>query len=114
MQDWEYKRRYSKSQIDHYYRTPAPSECACDCWTGHRILNVESTHYAVCDVCRHFTSVGANLFSSWKHETEEVWQRNEEELSLMSECTCIFEVENYNESDLQYLRQREYEEAARS
>ena len=31
-------------------------------------------HFGVCDSCRSFWYIGANLFSSWQDETEDDWE----------------------------------------
>ena len=55
------------------------------CLMSDGYLNIGANHYNVCDVHRVFWSIGANLFSSWKEETEADWQRNKELLGQYSE-----------------------------
>jgi hypothetical protein len=44
---------------------------------GDRYLNVGRVHFVVCDDCEACWLIGSNLFSSWRHESKEVWQANE-------------------------------------
>jgi hypothetical protein len=39
-------------------------------------LNVGKTHFICCEEHKMRDCIGENLFSSWKDETEEVWDRN--------------------------------------
>lgn len=39
-------------------------------------LNVEGAHFFVCDLHKVAWPVGWNLFSSWKYENEDVWDKN--------------------------------------
>lgn len=48
-------------------------------------LNIKSGHFMVCDTHRVFWFVGSNLFSSWRDETEEMWQRNAQTLDSYRE-----------------------------
>jgi hypothetical protein len=41
-------------------------------------VNLGKAHYARCDEHRVSWMVGFNLFSSWRHETEDDWRRNRE------------------------------------
>ena len=47
---------------------------------GHatRLFNIGRGHFVACDSCRAFVFVGSNLMSSWRKESEQVWQRNRE------------------------------------
>jgi len=55
-------------------------ECFCDvrCRYGHkvRLFNIGRCHYVACDSCRTYIFVGANLMSSWRHESEDIWRKN--------------------------------------
>jgi hypothetical protein len=51
------------------------------CLKSNGILNVGRNHFGVCDEHKVFWWIGSNVFSGWKDETEEEWQRNEEKLS---------------------------------
>ena len=44
-------------------------------------LNVNRSHWMVCDKHKTKWCIGANLFSSWRDETEDVWRRNSETLA---------------------------------
>ena len=43
-------------------------------------LNIGRGHWMVCDKCRIKWFMGANLFSSWRYQNEDVWRANEKEL----------------------------------
>jgi hypothetical protein len=47
-----------------------------DCGRSDGYLNVEATHWYVCHAHRVRWCVGANLFSSWRYESEADWQKN--------------------------------------
>ena len=58
-------------------------ECAAediDAAPGPLFLNVYKDRFAVCRTHQCYWTVGRNLFSSWKHETEQDWERNALEL----------------------------------
>ncbi len=40
-------------------------------------INLGRNHWFICDEHRTKWSIGSNLFSSWREETEEDWRRNE-------------------------------------
>ena len=46
------------------------------CGNSDGFLNVESNHYGTCDNHLTYWWIGSNLFSSWKEETRETWQKN--------------------------------------
>ena len=46
------------------------------CRTDDGCFNIESTHFLVCDRHRVKWCIGSNLFSSWRDETEDDWQKN--------------------------------------
>jgi hypothetical protein len=50
------------------------------CGVGDLFLNVGRTHWFCCEEHEVTWFVGANLFSSWRHEDEETWRKNEEKL----------------------------------
>jgi hypothetical protein len=41
-------------------------------------VNIGRVHWFVCDAHRTRWSAGSNLFSCWRDETEEIWQKNHE------------------------------------
>lgn len=43
-------------------------------------LNVNRDHWMVCEKHRTRWCIGSNLFSSWRHENEDIWKRNRETL----------------------------------
>lgn len=57
-------------------------ECFADvrCIFGHevRLFNIGRCHYVACDNCRTYIFVGANLMSSWRQESEDIWRKNSE------------------------------------
>ena len=50
-------------------------ECGYPC-RNDGYLNYVLTHYYVCHQHRVRWAVGSNLFSSWRHEDEAVWDAN--------------------------------------
>jgi hypothetical protein len=58
--------------------------CCPKCGGNDGYLNVAQSHWQVCDKCKIKWPIGFGLFSSWKLETEEDWQRNEELLSTFT------------------------------
>ena len=40
------------------------------------MLNIERNHYGLCHEHKVKWYIGANLFSAWRHETEEQWIAN--------------------------------------
>ena len=59
------------------------------CWRCDDILNVGKSHIAVCHAHKVQWSIGMNLFSSWRHETEEDWMRNADLLSGYQEVEPV-------------------------
>lgn len=51
------------------------------------ILNVGRNHYAVCHECRVYWPLGSNLFSGWRDEEPEVWERNKKLLATYQNAT---------------------------
>ena len=45
-------------------------------------LNIGREHWMVCDKCRLKWFIGANLFSSWRHQNKDVWVANKKKLRL--------------------------------
>lgn len=63
-----------------------------DCSTCHQndgCLNVGKTHWYVCHTHKVRWMVGANLFDSWRHETQEDWQRNAEKIGDYQEIEAL-------------------------
>jgi hypothetical protein len=63
-----------KPHVDNYF-----GGCP-HCGETHGFLNVGPQHFHVCDTHRTYWLIGENLFSGWKDETEEEWDRNAEKL----------------------------------
>jgi len=64
---------------EHYFgHCPVP---------GHEnyYLNVGRKHWMVCEKCRIKWLIGENLFSSWRQESADVWQRNAETIKEYEE-----------------------------
>ena len=60
-----------------------------ECGKCDGFLNVERNHWAVCDTHKMTWRIGANLFSSWRHETEADWGRNVARLGGYSIVTPV-------------------------
>jgi len=66
----------TKDEPDHFHGCPqCPESKGPDCF-----LNVGRSHWAICEEHTTRWCVGANLFSSWRHETEEQWRENHQRL----------------------------------
>lgn len=50
------------------------------CQTSYGYLNIHRDHWFFCDEHKVRWLVGSNLFSSWEHESEAKWKRNERRL----------------------------------
>ena len=48
-------------------------------------INLGRAHWMVCDECKIKWFVGENLFSSWRGQTEHMWQRNWEHIKRYRE-----------------------------
>ena len=55
--------------------------------------NVGRQQWGICHACRVCWLLGENLFSSWRHETEETWRQNQELLDTFEELTGGLEPE---------------------
>lgn len=53
-------------------------------------LNVQSTHWFVCDKHKVAWCIGSNLFSSWQDETKEDWERNAAKLDSYEEVKPVY------------------------
>lgn len=59
---------------------------ACpECGSNDGYLNIGRAHFVLCDEHKLCWQVGENLFSSWRSETEDVWQENHRLLSIYRE-----------------------------
>jgi len=59
------------------------------CGKNDGYLNVGKTHWFVCHEHKVRWNVGSNLFSSWRHEDEETWHRNAEDIRGYTEITEV-------------------------
>ena len=46
------------------------------CFKSNGFVNVASSHFGICNEHRVFWPIGANLFSNWREESQEDWDRN--------------------------------------
>ena len=51
------------------------------CGRNDGYLNVGKSHWFVCDEHKTTWFVGSNLFSSWREQSQEVWEENARQLS---------------------------------
>jgi hypothetical protein len=58
-----------KQEDNHFGSCP-------ECGHADRYLNFRRDHWFVCDEHEVRWWVGANLFSSWRYETEQDWEAN--------------------------------------
>ena len=67
--------------------------CCPECGLGASyFLNVGRDHWMVCKEDKTCWWVGANLFSAWREESEETWQRNAERLETYRQVEPLQEV----------------------
>ena len=66
--------------------------CCPVCGHEGEYMNIERVHWNHCPEHGLKWRIGENLFSSWKHETEEDWKKNDEYLSPMPEVEPLFPV----------------------
>ncbi len=52
-------------------------------------VNIGKVHFMVCNGCRTHWCIGANLFSSWRDETEEDWAKNGK---LLDDCLPVHSI----------------------
>ena len=92
----EEKKEHEESlQLDTKYTCP---ECHKE---GGHVLNVGRNHFGVCMEHGVCWNIGSNLFSSWRHQSEEDWQENAEVLERMREVGAShWEYKNYSISEL--------------
>ncbi|MGO6706004.1 hypothetical protein [Rhizobium leguminosarum] len=60
------------------------------CHRNDGMLNVGKTHWTVCHTHKVRWSIGTNLFSGWRYETEEDWERNSKLLSAYEDVAPFF------------------------
>ncbi len=78
-----------------------------ECGENNGYLNVNRSHWCVCDAHRTKWLVGENLFSAWRDETEADWQRNAEKLAGHREVKPIYP--EPTEEEREQKRKRDYE-----
>ena len=60
------------------------------CRSNDGYLNIGKTHVVFCDEHKVCWVRGGNLFGSWRHETEEDWDRNAKKLAEYREVEPYF------------------------
>ena len=77
-------RRADGSRFSSARKYFDPGECFCEvkCLRGHpvRLFNIHRAHVVACDTCKVYVVVGSNLMSTWRQETEDIWQDNWESI----------------------------------
>ena len=61
-----------------------------ECGKNSGMLNVERTHYCVCETHEVYWCVGGNLYSGWRRESEATWHKNAALLDTYREVEPIF------------------------
>jgi hypothetical protein len=61
------------------------------CGENHGYRNVRRAHYFICHTHKVNWLRGDNLFSSWRHETEDDWKENARLLASFETVEPIFE-----------------------
>jgi hypothetical protein len=61
------------------------------CGENHGYRNVRRAHYFICHTHKVKWLRGENLFSSWRHETEDDWKENARLLASFETVEPIFE-----------------------
>jgi len=83
----ELKKRAPKSLQRE--RPPGPDStrfgCCPVCHNPGEIANIRKSHWMACSAHRLCWYVGMNLFSCWRDESEEIWERNAEMLDTFQE-----------------------------
>jgi hypothetical protein len=65
----------------------APQFMGCPgCGEKGRLINVGSSHWAICPECELKWHLGTNLLPAWQYETEEDWTRNAKLLATYSDA----------------------------
>jgi len=77
----EKKKIEIKSPSDYHFGVCS----VCGKSDGH--LNIERAHHYVCYNHKKRWHIGSNLFSDWRHETEEIWQKNHEKIKDYNEIS---------------------------
>ena len=61
-----------------------------ECGQSDDHVNVRRSHWGICGAHRTKWPIGANMFSSWHDETEDVWKRNSETLAGYADVDPIY------------------------
>ncbi len=69
-------RRYEPELVKRLAGEPNYFGDCPTCWHNDGYLNVRSNHWFLCRIHRVCWPAGSNLFSAWRDETEEIWQKN--------------------------------------
>jgi len=75
------KKRELRTAEDNYF-----GSCSV-CGEYDECLNIKRDHHFVCHQHKKRWHIGSNLFSAWKDETEEIWQKNYEKIKDYDEIT---------------------------
>lgn len=70
---------------DHEVADDSYFGCCPVCRKPGYYLNIESCHWLVCDKHKTYWYFGCNLFSAWKDEDWDVWERNNAKLLTYTE-----------------------------
>ena len=62
---------------------------ACYCGNTGDCFNVGRSHWYCCDKCKTVWYVGSNLFSGWREENQEIWDKNVKEHAQYEEIDPI-------------------------
>ena len=65
------------------------------CGNTDGYLNVNRNHYNVCNSCKNYWPVGSNLFSGWRDEDEETWEKNARLLDSFTEVKPYYPGEQH-------------------
>lgn len=66
-----------------------------ECGNCDRVLNIGPEHWAVCHAHRTKWSLGSNLFSGWRDESEETWKRNAARIEGYREVEPMLDIDAY-------------------
>ena len=81
--------KYLAGEPDHFGDCPT-------CWHNDGFCDVGRDHWFFCRIHRFCWNVGSNLFSAWRDETEEIWQKNRE----MLQGYAVIEEETYRTKNM--------------
>lgn len=52
---------------------------------GFKYVNIGRDHWFYCETCKTKWWEGSNIFSGWRDENEEIWEKNKEKLKNYKE-----------------------------